>query len=409
MVNKEKIEVFCDKFLYRMVVAIPFVASFSSAAVNIFIGLAIFTYLIKKIVSVNHWPEKTEITIPFLLLIAFSIISMRNSINLMSSLHGISKLLKYGFTLLIIYESIRSMKRLRNVIISIALGLLLACFDGIYQLHFGLDFLRNRAFDVVIGLPRLKAAFPHTNIFALYLGLMTPVCICIAFFNKKKKLFFTIVSILAVFCLLFTFSRGALLGFIAILLFIAIIQRARLLLLLLILGMLILPLVLPDNIKLWAKNTESLAEALLNPERIYIYKTSINMIKNHPFIGVGTNTFCINYPKYKVKQSYGNTGEIQYYAHNNFLHMAGEIGLIGLGIFIWLLFLLFRLSWRGLKHLDKENFLRVANLGIIAGIIAFLINGLLESGLYYSKVATLFWFQVGVLLSITKIRQKDNI
>ena len=97
------------------------------------------------------------------------------------------------------------------------------------------------------------------------------------------------------------------------------------------------------------------------------------------------------------------------YAHNNFLHMAGEIGLIALGIFIWLLLALFRKWYIIYKSLPKANFLKICSLGLLSGIIAFLINGLTESGLYYSKSATIFWIQVGILLALFKLIDKKVI
>ena len=85
--------------------------------------------------------------------------------------------------------------------------------------------------------------------------------------------------------------------------------------------------------------------------------------------------------------------------------MAGEIGLIGLGIFLWLLFMLFRKWYIIYKSLPIESFLKIYSLGIMSGIVGFLINGLTETGLYYSKVATLFWLQVGLLLAVFKVAQ----
>jgi len=406
MFSKEKVIRFFDKFLYWMVIAIPFAGSFSSALINIFIGWSITAYFFKKVL-LKKWPKENPITIPFLFLFVISVISMFNSADLVSSTQGLFKLIKYGFLFLIITESVVDVNHVIKIIISITCGLFLTSIDAIYQLVFGKDFLRNHVYDFVIGLPRLKAAFPHTNLFALYIGLMLPLCICLGFyfFRGKRKLFFTIVSILSVYCLFFTFSRGAIIGFLVAIIIIAISQKDKRLLAIITIVIVSIPFLLPSSIKDWVKGRSSVWEVLFNAERIYIYKTAVNMIKHHPFIGVGVNTFSQNYLNYKINQTYGNTGESKYYGHNNFLHMAGEIGLIGLGIFLWLLFILFRKWYIIYKLLPGGSFLKICSLGIISCIIGFLINGLTETGLYNSKVATLFWFQVGLLLAVLKVAE----
>jgi putative inorganic carbon (HCO3(-)) transporter len=89
------------------------------------------------------------------------------------------------------------------------------------------------------------------------------------------------------------------------------------------------------------------------------------------------------------------------YAHNNFLHMAAEIGLIGLGIFFWLLYKLFR-EYMNIYHFLNNDFLKTVLLSLSACLIAFLVNGLTESSLYYSRVAVLFWYLAGFSLSLKR-------
>lgn len=109
-----------------------------------------------------------------------------------------------------------------------------------------------------------------------------------------------------------------------------------------------------------------------------------------------------NYKKYKESPEYNNVGTSDYhYAHNNFLHIAGELGLAGLGIFIWLLYKLFRecgVIYKGLR----DHFIKIVSLSSIACLIAFLVNGLTESSLYYSRLALIFWYLAGFSLGIKK-------
>lgn len=141
---------------------------------------------------------------------------------------------------------------------------------------------------------------------------------------------------------------------------------------------------------------------MCNDDRIAVYRNTLNMMKAHPFLGVGVNNYMKVYKNYKESPEYRNVGTSDYmYAHNNFLHMAGEIGLIGLAIFLWFLWQLFGLTlryWKGIK----DTYLKNAGLGIILCLGGFLINGLTESSLYYSCVALIFWYFVGLALSLRK-------
>jgi uncharacterized membrane protein len=57
----------------------------------------------------------------------------------------------------------------------------------------------------------------------------------------------------------------------------------------------------------------------------------------------------------------------------------------------------------------QDALLKTCILGIMAGLVAFLVNGLTETVLYYPKVAVLFWFQVGILLGIVKLNDAASL
>lgn len=398
MLIRDKLLSWCDKAIYWEIIAIPFVASFSSAAVDIFIGLLIFTFIIKKLVCKKINIASTPLNIPFALLVVISLASFVNSINIHSSIQGIVKLLKYGFLLVILAGEIKDKGHIKKIIAAAIFGLLLASLDGIYQLIFGIDFFRHRPYDYVIGLARLKAAFPHTNIFAGYLALFLPICTTLFLYHakKKNKIFLGTVAAAGLFCLIFTFCRSAVLGFWLAMLLISMIKKDKLVVVMLIAVVLIAPFVAPRSIRDWSKSTRSAAEFLLNKERFALYETSFNMIKHHPFLGVGVNTYCLNYKKYKLHNTSEDTANTMWYAHNSFLQMAAEIGIIGFFSFLCLIARLFK-YWRVFYRKVGDNFQKTASLGIFMGLFAFLIHGLTETNLYYPKIATLFWFQIGLL------------
>ena len=64
------------------------------------------------------------------------------------------------------------------------------------------------------------------------------------------------------------------------------------------------------------------------------------------------------------------------YGHNNFLHMAAEIGILDCSFFLWFLYALFA---RKLYDPSGERLPKITLLGFIVSIVSFLVNGLTES------------------------------
>ena len=114
------------------------------------------------------------------------------------------------------------------------------------------------------------------------------------------------------------------------------------------------------------------------------------------------NTFSRNYFFYKLPEPAGAETADYMYAHNHFLQMAGEIGIIGLAVFLWLLFNLFRFAKR-LYKTTKDDYCKILTLSVSACLVAFLINGFTETSLYYSRVAMIFWYWTGLLLALGRI------
>ncbi len=396
-----------ESILYWSIILLPFSVAISTGLSNTVLGFIAFSYFAKKIIKRERPLANTPLTLPFLLFLAVAFISMRNTVSIKESFHGIEKLLKSGLIFLICAEEIRDIRHLKKIIISLAAGVLLTSIDGFVQLKTGWDFVRGQQVqNCLIELARPTGPFPNPNVMGIYLGLIAPLFIGLTmyYYKGKELVSGSIISILAAAGIYITLSRGSGLGLFFSVLFLALMRRHKLLLGVLLATLLIFPLVMPKNIKNWAKmaNYNPLV-FLLNQDRISMYMNSTNMISQHPFIGVGVNTFCKNYGKYKTKEAeaYMHTGDSDY-AQSNYFQMGGEMGLIGLGLFFWFLWILFRELLVFYKSLPDE-YLKIISLSLVGCFIAFLINGLTESSLYYSRVAVMFWFFVGIALSLRRV------
>lgn len=401
-----------DFILYWSIVIMPFAVAIAPALANIFIGLFCISFIIIKLLRKEKLFNNRKILLSFSLLIVISLFSFINSVSLSTSMHGITKLLKFLLIFVVCSEGIEDKRHLKRIIFSICCGTTLLSIDALWQSFFGFDFVRGAALHHQIGLPRASASFPNPNLLGIYLSSFTPLVagLTILYFKGKKRLFMSGLSVLALIGLFLTFSRGAALATYLAILFLCISGKKKLLISGLLAILIIFPFVMPKDIKKWAKEVNyNPVVFMLNQDRISIYSNTVNMIKHHPFIGVGVNTFSKNYGKYKTEsaEKYASTPDT-IYSHNIYLQMAGETGLLGLAAFFLFLFLVFKNAWNTYFNL-KNEFLRAVCLSLIACLFAFLVNGLTETSLYNSRVAMIFWYLIGISLSLKRLDRGAQI
>ena len=398
--------------IYWLIILIPFSMAIAPAPMNVFMGLLIFTYMLKKILQ-REWPiPKTAINIPLLFFFAITCLSVINSLNFKDTFRGgILRLLSFSFVFLILSCELKDKKHLKRIFFSCAAGLLLASIDGIWQVSAGKDFIRGYLPVVNFGLVRATASFSDANTLGIYLSALSPLLFGLTLYYLKgaKKAIFIFLSLAVIIATVLTYSRPTLLAIYVILFFLGILKKDKCLIAALIILTLVSPFLIPQSIKNWGREMNyNPLRLMCNDDRIAIYRNSLNMIKDHPIIGVGANVFMKNYKRYKESPEYNNVGTPDYiYAHNNFLHIAGELGLLGLGIFIWLLLNLFKECVNIYRRLE-DKFLKVTSLSLAACLIAFLINGLTESSLYYSRLALIFWYLMGFSLGLKKFTYADK-
>ncbi len=397
---------YLNYIIYWSIILIPFFVSIAPAPVSILMGFLIISFLTKKVLKKERLFTNTPLNIPLLLLFLITCLSFLNSINYFDTLKGGAfRLIEYLLIFFIMLGEIKDPRHIKRIIFAISAGLILASFDGIWQVLTGKDFIRGYTPVINIGLVRATATFKDSNLLGIYLSAFAPLILGLSlyYFKNKQKLIFTFVSLIALIGIILTYSRPTLLAIYVVLFFLGIARKDKILISLLIIFTLLSPFLLPKSVKNWATEVGyNPLRFMCNDDRIAVYRNSLNMIKDHPFIGLGANTYMKNYKKYREPIEYRNIVTKDYmYAHNNFLHMAAEIGLIGLGFFIWLLYKLF-MECNNIYRKLEDDYMKIVSLSLSACLIAFLVNGLTESSLYYSRVAIIFWYIMGLALALNK-------
>ncbi|MBI3812512.1 MAG: O-antigen ligase family protein [Nitrospirae bacterium] len=131
-----------------------------------------------------------------------------------------------------------------------------------------------------------------------------------------------------------------------------------------------------------------------NIERLNIWRTTIDMIRDRPLLGVGKGNYTTVMDQYRGR--YG--ARAHSHAHNTLLQVTAENGLVGLLGYLYLWFVFFREMIRSLKP-ETGSLTRGVAVGVIGALVGFHVAGLFEYNLGDSEVDAMMWFIVGLGLA----------
>ena len=117
----------------------------------------------------------------------------------------------------------------------------------------------------------------------------------------------------------------------------------------------------------WRENRVKRDESITM--RLEWYRNSLGIIASHPVAGSGTGSF----PKAYADYTSGRDVKATVNPHNEFLHMAAQLGVLGLAALLWLFFTQWRVAPRLASKLETD----LARGLVIAYVAGCLFNSLL--------------------------------
>ncbi len=128
--------------------------------------------------------------------------------------------------------------------------------------------------------------------------------------------------------------------------------------------------------------------------RLAVWKGTLNLIKDHPLLGTGPETFAYSFLPYRPVEL-NQTAEWEFLynkAHNEYLNIAATTGLLGLASYLFLIGKIVFLNVR-----TRNNILQA---GLFAGWVGVLVSDFFG----FSVVATslLFWLYMALGASLTE-------
>ena len=404
--NKDRFTGTADVIIKWSLLAILFAAPFSKSISEISITLAITAWLLKKAVSGSFRPADTELNIPFLIFSLAIVPSLFTSAYPLLSVKAfLTKAIKFVLLYFVIVESINTRSKLKDLCAIGLLSAIIIVIDGLVQYGFVVpDFLHNYPLfklrsewdegGFYRGFP--TASFPYPNDLSAWILLVLFPIACLTIFDLKKKRIRYIAGVLSfgLFYLLFLAkARAAWIGLSISTVYVALSKKK-----IWLIGLLVLLVALPFLLRM------EMADYIFGiksiKDRIFMWDTSWRIFREHPIIGNGLNTFFVKFREYRTDEFRGQKGS---YAHNCYLQMAADIGVVGLAAFLWLLLAYFISMIKALRKVE-DGFQNSLAWGISIGVFAFLVHSFFDTNLYSLNLATLFWFAIGLSQAVIKIK-----
>ena len=385
------------------VIAFALLLPFRQALSEIALGVGLVAWLGRLCVT-RQTSElaRNPLNLVLLAWMAAAMLSMQNSVDMAASLNGLRKLAKYFALYLLVSSTVDTEKSLRGVVKGCVTGLGLIVIDGLWQAVFKRDlFCGNPIGDALGGaVQRVQATFYHPSELGIYLATFAPLALAAAYLGPRRWRWpLALLVGLTVVVEVLNRSRGGMLAFLAALIVLTLLLRSWIPAGIAGLTGLLQVWTTPAAVKVWAAAMPNLLSRLTQPDRPMIWQAAINMIKAHPIVGVGTNTFVRVYAKYCLFTDPFGRDPLGPYAHNQYLHLTAELGIVGLTVFALLLLVVGRTVARGLALRSNAPAQAMVNIGLGAGLIGYLIAGLFESSLFHARGSVMFWFMIGLLMA----------
>ncbi|MFZ1378355.1 MAG: O-antigen ligase family protein [Saprospiraceae bacterium] len=265
----------------------------------------------------------------------------------------------------------------------------------------------------------MKPFFKDHTILGAILGIAIPISLGTFRLAKStlSKYFFFICFIVQLACLIVTFSRAAWASIIAALLVYIILQlkiKFKYLIGILVFVLIYIMMNITTIMMNLEKNKVSSSDDVVenvesmsnistdasNLERINRWASAVEMWREKPIFGFGPGTYMFEYAPYQlsynlteISTNFGDVGN----AHSEYLGPLAETGMLGMLLFIAILFLSFHCGFHA-YYSTKNRTKRILISTSICALSTYYLHGLLNNFLDTDKAAVIFWTLTAILI-----------
>ncbi|MBU0699938.1 O-antigen ligase family protein [bacterium] len=387
---REKTIVSCSRIIDAGLIVFVLSLPLSVSGTEIGYYTALLAWIILMTVRKEVKLPSTPLDCPIIFFWLISVISIVFSINPSISITMLKKL-PYFFLPYLMVDNIKDKKKLLTLIQALLISTTITASFGVFNYING----AARAYSS-IG----EHYILEVNALATFLIMVFPFAIVLVIYRKSLwlRIMNGFMALVIMSSIILTYSRSTYLGLAGIAIMGFFVKRIRYVSLSIFCLLIILFLastVFRDKIEGMSHDGQ---------ERLYMWQIGWQMLKDHPFTGVGADCIEIEYPKYMTPC---DKWPIRNNLHNNFIQEMAAKGIGGLIAFLYLLGAFFL---TGVKTYKKSipNDQKGIILGCMAGYIGFVIDGCFESTFF----SWLWLFIMGVCLVINNhcfVQEKSNV
>lgn len=301
-------------------------------------------------------------------------------------------------------NSIRTRRQLRGVVIAMVWAGVLVALFGFVQFMFPGSFsggwVDENMFDYRF---RVYSTLQNPNVLGEYFLLIIPfafACLLTAKSNQGR-LFYIIATIAMLACLVLTYSRGSYLGIIiSIAVFLVMLDRRFILpgIILAVIIVLVLPTTFIERFSSIGNTSDGSTSY-----RVFIWLGTIAMLRHYWFSGIGPGEWAFK----QVYPVYSYNAISAPHAHNLFLQITCDTGVIGLFIFLAILYQYFKNMFHTLR-VGKPREQRTFVIAGISSIIGFIVQSMTDYTFYNYRVMLLFWAVLGISMLFTRYDRMEE-
>jgi O-antigen ligase/Tfp pilus assembly protein PilF len=137
--------------------------------------------------------------------------------------------------------------------------------------------------------------------------------------------------------------------------------------------------------------------------RLDIWKDSLNIVRDFPLTGTGFGSYVSIYPAYKTIDNEG----IATHAHNDYLELLTNGGVIFAFLLVWFCFAVLRRSYSVFRA-RRDPFSIALFSGSLAGIFSILLHGITDFNLQIGANGLYFFLLMGLAVSASHTRFQEE-
>lgn len=302
------------------------------------------------------------------------------------------------FIMVFLYWCVDDIETLRRIVYAFLASSSLAVVYGLWQVVGGVELYRGLPLDAMgWGFHRAVGFYGFYLTFAAL--VMMVFFFATGFLQETKKWYFLVLAGLSVLAIVGTFARSIWLALTAMIPIFAFTRGKKtgvivsvLLVVVIAAGVLGVPAL--------RYRAESILEPAQNETRLNLWKTAVQISKDHPVLGIGEDNWDIMFGRYRVDGFYDTI----VHPHNDYLTVLVSSGVPGLLAFVALWVSSLVSGFRLIRN-ASDAVARAVALGTTFSLMGFLIGGMFQN--YYGTFINClgWWFVVGLLLAAERLHQ----